>query len=139
MNVATKPAKHSAPGQYLGFALQSVRLCYHLLTCPKGARVSLEYLDDVGVHFSDGTILLEQTKSALAQNPLSDWAEDLWKAIANWLHSLSTGGLPEKVYFQIYVTPPKTGKLAQEINDAENEAQVAAITASVLVPPFLGT
>ena len=42
MNVAVKAVKHAAPGPYLGFALQ-VRLCYHLLTCPKGAQVSLGF------------------------------------------------------------------------------------------------
>ena len=41
MNVAVKPPKHAAPGQYLGFALQPVRLCFHLLTCEPGAKVSL--------------------------------------------------------------------------------------------------
>src|SRR5215213_8529233 len=68
------PAKHSAPGQYLGFALEPVRLCYHLLTAPKRAKVSLEVSDDIAVHFPGGAILLEQTKSALTQNPVSDWA-----------------------------------------------------------------
>lgn len=132
MNVATKPAKHSAPGQYLGFALQSVRLCFHLLTCPKGAKVSLEFLDDVAVHLLDGSTLLEQTKSALKQNPISDWADDFWKAIANWLDSISAGGFDSaKAQFQLYVTPAKTGKLAQEINEAKNAAQVAAIFASI--------
>ena len=64
MNVAVKAVKHAAPGPYLGFALQPVRLCYHLLTCPKGAQVSLEYLDDVAIHHPDGTLTFEQTKSA---------------------------------------------------------------------------
>ena len=83
MNAETKPAKHSAPGQYLGFALQPVRVFYHLLTSPKGAKVSLEFKDDVAVHHADGKLLLEQTKSALRQNPVSDWAGDLWKAFEN--------------------------------------------------------
>ena len=73
-----------APGQYLGFAIQPVRLCYHLLTCPAKAKVSLEYLDDVAIHYCDGSVLLEQAKSALSQNPLSDWAIDFWKCLANW-------------------------------------------------------
>ena len=110
MNVAVKAARHAAPGPYLGFALQPVRLCYHLLTCPKGAHVSIEHLDDVAIHQPDGSILLEQTKSALKQNPLSDWAPDLWKAIANWL-----GGEPitlPETSFQIYVTPLHAGELA---------------------------
>ena len=51
----------------------------------------LEFLDDVAVHNPDCTVILEQTKSALRQNPLSDWAVDLWKALANWLESVSNG------------------------------------------------
>lgn len=39
MSALAKAAKHSAPSHYLGFALQPVRFCYHLLTCAKGAKV----------------------------------------------------------------------------------------------------
>ncbi len=41
MNIAVKGLKHAAPGPYLGFALQPVRFCFHLLDSPKGAKVSL--------------------------------------------------------------------------------------------------
>jgi hypothetical protein len=78
MNVVITSVRHAAPGPYLGFALQPVRLCYHLLTCPPRAKVSLEHLDDIAIHYSDGTVTLEQTKSALKQNPLSDWSEEFW-------------------------------------------------------------
>src|SRR5438046_1147217 len=81
MAVNTKSAAHSAAGQYLGFALQPVRLCHYLLTTIEGTEVSLEHADDVAVHYPDGTTLLEQCKSALSQNPVSDWARDLWKTI----------------------------------------------------------
>ena len=105
MSVAVKPSKHSAPGQYLGFALQPVRLCYHLLTCEKGASVSLEHHDDVAIHHADGTLTLEQTKSALKQNPMSDWASDLWKAVANWLDSAAKGEInADETNFLFYVT-----------------------------------
>jgi hypothetical protein len=39
------PAKTAAPGQYLGFSLQQIRLCHHLLRVRDGTSVSLEYLD----------------------------------------------------------------------------------------------
>lgn len=132
MNVATLPAKHSAPGQYLGFALQPVRLCYHLLTCPNGARVSLEHLDDVAIHCANGALMLEQTKSALKQNPLSDWAEDLWKAVANWLDSAANGEIaPGRTQFQLYVTPSRTGAWAQALSDATTPADVTCLTAEI--------
>ena len=132
MNVAIKANKHVAPGPYLGFALQPVRLCFHLLTCPRGARVSLEVLDDVAIHHPDGVVTLEQAKSALKHNPLSDWSVDLWKTIANWADCVSEGQIVlEKSTFRLYVTPAHTGALAQALNDATNPADVALLIATI--------
>ena len=132
MNGAVKAVRHAAPGPYLGFALQPVRLCYHLLTCPRGAKVSLEHLDDVAIHFADGEVFLEQTKSALKQNPLADWAPDFWKALANWLSSASSGAIvPAQSYFQIYVAPFRTGIWAQAFNDAKSDRDVEELTSEI--------
>jgi hypothetical protein len=132
MNVNTLPVKHSAPGQYLGFALQPVRLCYHLLTCPKNAWVSLEYLEDVAVHNPDGSVVLEQCKSAQKQNPLTDWAPDLWKAIANWIDTIRSGHIDaEKAEFRLYVTPRRTGTCAQALNDAITPSDATAFTDTI--------
>lgn len=109
--------KHTAAGPYLGFSLQQVRLCYHLLSSPRDASVSLEYMDDVAIHYADGTLLLEQCKSALAHNPISDWSSDLWKTVANWLDMVETQGVDEsKTSFQLYVAPSKLGKLLSLIH-----------------------
>ncbi|RAS15714.1 hypothetical protein DFO50_10664 [Microvirgula sp. AG722] len=121
----TALVKHSAPGPYLGFSLQPVRLCYHLLSSPSDSSVSLEFLDDVAIHYANGSVLLEQCKSALSHNALSDWSEDLWKTIANWLAAVESkkidGG---KATFRLYVTPPKSGKVSSTIHDAASEAAV---------------
>lgn len=123
MNAETKPAKHSAPGQYLGFALQPVRLLYHLLTAPKGAKVSLEFKDDVAVHHADGKLILEQTKSALRQNPISDWASDFWKALENWRTMIVGKEIaPDKTEYRLYVTPQKKGDFAQALSAAADVA-----------------
>ena len=128
MNVTVKAVKHAAPGPYLGFALQPVRLCVHLLTCPKGAQVSLESLDDVAIHEADGSVTLEQTKSALKQNPLSDWSEDLWKTIANWLDTISSGAIkPGQSKFRLYVTPKWQGDFSEALSNAATAADVAAV------------
>lgn len=120
--------KHSAPGPYLGFALQPVRLCYHLLNSLDNASVSLEVLDDIAVHSADGGLLLEQCKSALSHNALSDWSEDLWKTLANWLDLLSSGKVDlSKTLFQLYVTPPKTGKISSAMHLASKPEDVQAI------------
>lgn len=125
-------AKHAAAGPYLGFALQPVRLCYHLLSSPDDARVSLEYLDDVAVHYSDGTLLLEQCKSALAHNPISDWSDDLWKTVANWLDAVETHKVDgATTSFQLYVTPPKPGSLSAAIHAAADAITVEALVKEV--------
>lgn len=134
MNAEIKPTKHSAPGQYLGFALQPVRAFFHLLTAPKGAKVALELQDDVSIHYADDSLLLEQTKSALKQNPISDWAEDLWKAFDNWLVMLDAGQCqPESTRFRIYVTPAKEGTLVEALAAATTTEEVDAALATIKV------
>jgi hypothetical protein len=124
--------KHAAAGPYLGFALQPVRLCYYLLSSPRDSSVSLEYLDDVAVHYADGRLLLEQCKSALAHNPISDWADDLWKTVANWLDAVETQTVDgANTSFQLYVTPPKSGKLSASMHDAADAKAVEALVKQV--------
>lgn len=128
MNALTQTRKHSAPGQYLGYSLQPVRLCFYLLSSPAGAWVSIEHLDDVAVHFPNGDLILEQSKSALKQNPLSDWAEDLWKTLANWLSFIVAGEVdPATTRFRLYVTPPKSGTFADALNAATTDEAVDAL------------
>lgn len=118
--------KSSAPGQYLGFALQPVRLCYHLLNCSDDACVSLEYLDDVAVHYPDGRIILEQTKSALTHNPLSNWSEDFWKTISNWIDIVTVNDIClSKVSFRYYVTPAKNiGTICSLFHNSKNDDDI---------------
>lgn len=124
--------KHAAAGPYLGFALQPVRLCYHLLSSPRDSTVSLEYLDDVAVHYADGTVLLEQCKSALTHNPISNWSDDLWKTIANWIDALDTHKVAAgKASFQLYVTPSKCGNLSAAIHAAVDANAVEALVKQV--------
>jgi len=128
----TAPAKHTAAGQYLGYALQPVRLCYHLLTCEDGASVSLEHVDDVAIHTSAGNIIREQTKSALTQNPLSDLAIDLWKTIHIWMESIASGETDiTTTRFRYYVTPTKTGVIAEKLSKATSASEAASVTAKI--------
>lgn len=132
MSVTTAPAKHTAPGQYLGFALQPVRLCHYLLTCKDGAYVSMEHTDDVAIHTSAGAVIREQMKSALSQNPLSDFAVDLWKTINIWLESVASGESDiETTWFRYYVTPTKSGGIAEALSKASTPEEAAAVTAAI--------
>lgn len=132
MSVTTAPVKHTAAGQYLGYAIQPVRLCYHLLTCEDGAYVSLEHVDDVAIHTSAGNVVREQMKSALSQNPLSDWAVDLWKTVSIWMESVASGESDiATTRFRYYVTPMKSGAFAESLSKASTAEEVADITATI--------
>lgn len=136
--VIEKPLKTTAAGQYLGYSLQQLRLCHHLFKAPDGDTVSLEYLDDTAVHRSNGTLLLEQAKSALTGNPAADRSEELWKAFANWADLCSSGSIDAtKTDFRLYVTPTKTGALVSQIHSAVTPGSVGDVLAKIkkLVDP----
>ncbi|WP_117195263.1 ABC-three component system protein [Rhizobium terrae] len=123
-----KPLKTSAAGQYLGFSLQQLRLTYYLLRVPDGDHVSLEYLDDVAIHRADGSVLLEQCKSALSGNPAADRSVDLWKTFANWSTLCKDGVVDvQSTSFHYYVTPSKSGSIVKQMSSAENSSDVAAV------------
>ena len=82
--------KHAAAGPYLGFALQPVRLCYHLLSSPRGSSVSLEYVDDVAVHYADGTLLLEMPGGETTKAELK--AGVAYARLAGMEHNVINGG-----------------------------------------------
>lgn len=126
--VKPKKAKGSAPGQYLGYALQEVRLFFHLLDCEPEAFVGTEYIDDVSTQNADGSCVAEQCKSALKSNPISDAAVDLWKTFANWADNVQGGQIdPTKTIFRLYVVPSKTGKLATRLSEAKSDDEIASL------------
>jgi hypothetical protein len=121
-----------APGQYLGYGLQPVRMCARLLLAKEGDYVSTEHLDDVAVHSADGMLLLEQTKSALSKNPVSDWAIDLWKTFANWIGTTTKLSLdPKSTHYVLYVAPGNSGQRVSELHQAYTKQQVDAIVEAV--------
>jgi len=123
--------KSTAAGQYLGYSLQQIRLCHHLLHVPDGDSVSLEYLDDVAVHMSGGLHLLEQDKSSLVGNPLADRSKELWKSFANWAEQCPHEIDPKTTSFQIYVAPENLGPLASEIDAASTKGAVDAVMVKI--------
>ena len=132
-DVATlKKAKGSAAGQYLGYALQPVRLFFHLLTCPSDAYVGLEHVDDVSVHVGDKVVLAEQCKSALTGNPTSNWSIDFWKTISNWIDNSNAGLLsPESTIFQMYVVPQKSHGFSGKLSDLRTDNEIDAAVADI--------
>ena len=111
----------NAPGQYLGYTLQTVRMCYYLVTCEPNESVALEVFEDVGVLNDDGTVIAEQTKSALTHNPVSDWSVDLWKSLSNWVDAIKLGSIDnEETMFRLYSAQKHTGITVRRFSNASN-------------------
>ena len=122
----------AAPGQYLGYGLQPLRVCARLLTASNGDSVSTEYLDDVALHRANGLLLLEQNKSALSQNPVSDWATELWKTFANWFATTTKLNLDAaNTEYVLYVAPVKTGSRVNALHEARSAEHVEEIVRSL--------
>lgn len=131
--------KTSAPGQYLGYALQPVRLCFHLFDAPAGASASLEHLDDVAVHRPDGSHLLEQAKSALTGNPAADRSVELWKALGNWADLCIEGTVSASTStFRYYVTPSGGGQLISRLNGIKDAKTAGDLLKEIDTPRFKG-
>jgi len=130
--MSTPKSKHSAAGPYLGFGLQTVRLCARLLSEAQDSKVFIEHDDDISVHYANGEKLLEQVKSAQKQNPISDWARDLWKCLHNWLEDqspiLNTNPATQ---FRLFVTPVHEGGFASALSDAQTAEDVADLVEKV--------
>lgn len=133
MTLPTAAAKHSAAAQSTGYGLQLIRLCYHLLTGPVSSRVSLEYLDDVAIHFENGDVLLEQCKSGKS-NVLADASIELWKTLANWAQTTVDQKLdPRRTRYQLYAVPAKApGAIAKAMDEARNDAEADAVLAKIV-------
>jgi hypothetical protein len=125
-------SKSSAPGQYLGYGLQDVRLCHHLLKATADCLVSLELVDDTAIHQAGGKLLLEQAKSALSGNPVSDSSIELWKCFANWARLCAEGTIdPAATQFRLYACPPKEGPLALLLNAASSDAEAVTLLTKI--------
>lgn len=124
--------KSAAPGQYLGYSLQDVRLCDHLMTASAECIITLEHVDDTAIHYPGGETLLEQSKSALSGNPIGDGSVELWKCFANWARLCVEGTIdPAKTDFRLYVCPAKQGALAELLHAATTDAEAKAVLAKV--------
>lgn len=109
---------NNAAGQLLGYSVQQTRLLCRLIqnrAIESVTSVSLEVFDDVAVHGESTT--LEQVKSGLSQNPISDNSIHLWKTLSNWINIIRTGVVGvENTKFILYVVQPHAGVIAQQIH-----------------------
>jgi hypothetical protein len=118
-----RPKSSQAPGQLYGYSVQFTRALAHLLRAHPGQSVSIEHLDDVATSGSAGDVL-EQDKSGLAHNPISDRAVGLWKTLRIWVEAIRGGACDSKTRFVLYVAQEHHGKLA-ELMHASVDAMAA--------------
>ncbi|VVO64127.1 ABC-three component system protein [Pseudomonas fluorescens] len=124
--------KSSRPGSYLGYSLQSTRMCLHLCEAPRGSFVALEVLDDVDVEYADGKKMVEQSKSGIATNPIANFSKDLWKTFSNWIDAIEAGAIDlGKTRFRLYVLQRKEGAFAHNLHYAHTKPQVEHVVREI--------
>lgn len=127
----------AAPGQYYGYSVvQGARLLHRLLEASPDETVSIEGLDDISVEGGSG-LLVEQDKSGLAHNPVTNKSIELWKTLRNWLEGLRNGKIPLDTRFVLYVAQPHTGSVVERIHDCRSAAD-GAILAITLRQEYWG-
>ena len=92
--------------------------------------MSLEHLDDVATHTNGGNVV-EQDKSGLAHNPVTDRSPELWKSLANWVRAIRGGALKDDTRFLLYVAQGHHGDLIDKIHSAATKTTSDAIVVSI--------
>ena len=114
--------KSNAPGQLLGYALQFPRALYHLLRSGPGDTVSIEVLGDVAIIESSGDVILEEDKSSIVENPLTDRSTNLWKTFANWIEIINDKKFDvRKTKFILYCNHSGRRGIIDEFSSAQNQ------------------
>lgn len=116
----TKKPKTAATGQFYGYSVvQGARLLHRLLEAYPGEFVTIEGLDDISRE-GNGQVIVEQDKSGLAHNPVSNSSNDLWKTFYNWLELIRAGSLSLQTRFVLYVAQNHTGETVEMIDSCKS-------------------
>lgn len=127
-----KRRSNQVPGQFLGFSLQITRSVAHLLCAHEGQSVSVEHFDDVATSGPAG-VVVEQDKSGLAHNPISDRSLDLWKTLHNWVRAIRDGALKSDTKFVLYVAQGHHGNVIDRIHAVTNKADADALVQALRI------
>lgn len=112
----------AVPSQYLGYIMQLPRVLLRLLNAEEDESVALEFNGDVSV--LDGgkiTILSEEDKSSIVDNPIDDTSINLWKTFYNWINYINSNTLiPQKTTFVLYTNHiPSKDDLAMKMSEVD--------------------
>ena len=122
----------NAPGQLLGYSIQFPRALCHLLKSGPGDVVCIEVLGDVATLKSNSMVIVEEDKSSIVSNPLTDRSTDLWKTFSNWIKAINDKELDlGKAKFQLYTNKTGETSIVNAFSSAKNkeEAEQALDTA----------
>jgi hypothetical protein len=122
----------SAPGQFLGSALQFPRALYHLLKCGPGGIVCVEVLGDVATIMADNQLLIEEDKSSVNSNPLTNKSTDLWKTFYNWIKAVKNNEIiVNKTNFILFTNQTGRNGIVNTFDSAQTleEAKLAIANA----------
>jgi hypothetical protein len=131
-----RPKRRSpqAPGQFLGYSLQTTRAVMHLLAAEPGSAVSVEVLDDVATVKRSGKTKLEQTKSNSSTNPIANRSPEFWKTLANWVNSIQEGHLDlPSTSFEMFVSREVSGTIAASFSAANDETSARAVLEAAML------
>jgi hypothetical protein len=129
MTKAKKRRSANVPGQFYGYSIQITRVVAHFLRAQRGQSVSIEHLDDVATHTDTG-VVVEQDKSGLTHNPVTDRSPELWKTLANWVRAIRAGALKDDTRFLLYVAQGHHGDFIDSIHSATTKAAADAVVVS---------
>ena len=127
---------HSAPGANAGFSYQFERALYWLARSPAGFAIGVETDDDVAVHGSDNSKLLEQDKHSILGDakPFGDRSKDLWNTLAIWIEALDTKQVvADSTVFLMATNKVIPECIALQIGRAKSEEEISACVAALEV------
>ena len=115
--------RSNAPGQLLGYAIQFPRAVYHLLQCNKGDAVWVEVLGDVATVKANGGVVIEEDKSSINGNPVTDRSTNLWKTFSNWIKAINSDIVDiKKTKFILYCNNSGRVGIADRFHSIVNKA-----------------
>lgn len=112
----------NAAGQLLGYSMQFPRALCRILQLEPNGGVGVEILGDVAVFLPENKKILEEDKSSINKNPLTDRSKDLWKTFYNWINIINKEELEiENVYFVLYCNQIGRKSLVNDFDQVNNK------------------
>jgi hypothetical protein len=117
-----------ARGQLLGYTLQFPRALLRLLELSPNGAVGIEIMGDVSVFSPEGNITLEEDKSSICSNPLTDKSSNLWKTFFNWCKLIQENNdiKIDNTRFILYTNHSVTeDSIVKRMNDAQTQTSIS--------------